>query len=95
MHFGALLEQWNWLFAIGRIVINECNFFTLKLIGAAFFLGKMLNQHIGCGPVSTQQRKVPAKGHAVSRISAPITRGNQRNLIGDHLIGQRKGNAGG
>ncbi len=95
MHARALLQQRDRLLAEGAVVVDQRDLLALELVQAAFLLAQMLDDDVGGGPVTAHEGEVPLERHAVLRDGQAVTQRDQRDLVLRHLLGQRKGDAGG
>ena len=94
VHLGALLQQRNRLLAVGRVVVHEGDLLALELVQATLLLADVLDQHVGCRPIAAAKREVPAEHGAVGRVRAAVTGGQDRDLVVEGLVGQRKRDSG-
>ncbi|EKD98019.1 MAG: hypothetical protein ACD_23C00622G0001 [uncultured bacterium] len=92
---STLLQDGQQLFAKWAVVVAHANFFALELVHTTGLFAKVLQQCITCHPIVADQRKIPFENTSVSRIAAPVARGDHRNLVSREFFGQRKGDAGG
>ncbi len=91
----ALLQQGDGLLAIWRVVVDQGDLLALELVHAAFFLGDVLDHHVGRGPVGAKQREVPFEHAAVDRLRQAIAHCLDRNLVDHGLVADGEGDAGG
>ncbi|MNZ94751.1 hypothetical protein D3C78_1138650 [compost metagenome] len=92
---GALLQQRDRFLAIGRVVVDQGDLLALELVHAAFFLGDVLDHHVGGGPVRAQQREVPLEHAAVHRLRQAVAHRFDGHLVDHGLVADRERDAGG
>jgi hypothetical protein len=77
------------------VVVDDRDLLALELVPAALRLGDVLQHRVAGHPVVAHEREVPLEDAAVGGVAAAIARGDHRDLVAGHLLGQREGDAGG
>src|SRR5262245_6295920 len=75
-------------------MIDERDLLALEFVETAFLLGDVLQENVGGGPVGAEQGEVPLEYRTVAGFRAAIAHGDDRDLVGRRLLGERERNAG-
>src|SRR5712671_513838 len=92
--FGESLQDWDWLLAVGRIVIDVGDLLALQLVQAAGQFGEVFDLDVAGIPIGAEDWEGPADDVAVGALAAPIAAGQQRNLVDGSLVHQGVGDPG-
>ena len=93
VHFRPLLQERDRLLAVRRVMIDEGDLLALKLVESAFFLGDVLQDDIGRGPICAEQREIPLEHRAVTGFRAAVAHGDDRDLVDRRFLRERERDA--